>query len=277
MLAGCGRIDFDPLADAGGDGKAPADACAFGPWSQPELDLQLSTNNEEFGPALTADGLEVFFHSDRPGGMGSFDLFHATRGTQTQAWGAPTLVANVNSTASDGGAALTLDGRTMYFDSNRGGSTQLYVTTRPDRTSPFGAPALVPALVDVAGVTISSDGTEMFGSSSANMGDLVRVTGYDTATPVIEPLTSLNTPASEGYPTISSDGLTLYYSFEYDIARARRPAIGASFVAEGVEAALSSATSDDDAELSRDGTIFMQASVRTSGNDDIYVSTRSCQ
>jgi hypothetical protein len=121
-----------------------------------DFDIYLSTrksDDEAFGPAIdvtelngpfrdtrtaiSRDGLELFESSDvtgRPGGIGSQDLWVSTRATIGDAWSTPVnLGATVNDAAFDGAPALSFDGTTLYFFSNRSpglGGFDLYVTTR---------------------------------------------------------------------------------------------------------------------------------------------------
>lgn len=84
--------------------------------------------------AIRRDGLEMLMSSDRPGGVGSFDLWVSTRETTRDAWSSPVnLGATVNSDAQDGDPAMSRDARTLYFNSDRPGGfggQDLYVTTR---------------------------------------------------------------------------------------------------------------------------------------------------
>src|SRR3989454_12066510 len=69
-----------------------------------------------------------------PGGVGGQDLWVATRATTADPWSTPVnLGPTVNSTAFDGAPALSFDGTTLYFFSERlggFGERELYVTTR---------------------------------------------------------------------------------------------------------------------------------------------------
>ena len=40
---------------------------------------ELNTTMDESDPEVRGDGLEIVFHSLRTGGMGNYDLYHATR------------------------------------------------------------------------------------------------------------------------------------------------------------------------------------------------------
>ena len=107
---------------------------ADGTFGAPALVWELSTPETDFRNAIRRDGLEMILYSNRPGGFGEFDLWVATRETTRDAWSRPVnLGATVNSENEDRGPALSLDGTTLYFSSDRPGGygmQDLYVTTR---------------------------------------------------------------------------------------------------------------------------------------------------
>ncbi len=94
----------------------------------------LNTASNDARPNLRRDGLEIFFDSNRVGGIGGFDLWSATRASESDAWEAPqNLGPQVNSTAGETRSSLSWDGKRLYFGSNRPGgegSSDIYVTTR---------------------------------------------------------------------------------------------------------------------------------------------------
>ena len=108
------------------------DEGAFGP---PVLVPELSSPFRDTRTAIRRDGLEIFLSSGRPAGVGNEDLWVSTRASTLDPWPTPVnLGAVVNTTAFDGGPALSFDGTTLYFHSNRPGGfggNDLYVTTRP--------------------------------------------------------------------------------------------------------------------------------------------------
>ncbi len=84
--------------------------------------------------AIRHDGLEIIFTSNRPGGFGSGDLWASTRPTTLDAWSTPVNVGpSVNSIYFDGAPALSSDGETLFFYSNRPGgfgANDLYMSIR---------------------------------------------------------------------------------------------------------------------------------------------------
>jgi hypothetical protein len=76
----------------------------------------------------------MFFTSNRPGGIGSGDLWVSIRETTLDAWMTPVNVGpSVNTTSFDGAPALSSDGETLLFYSNRPGGfggNDLYMSTR---------------------------------------------------------------------------------------------------------------------------------------------------
>jgi len=88
----------------------------------------------EAHPTVRVDGREMYFHSDRTGGLGSNDLWRSTRRSVHEPWSPPMNVgAPLNSAASDFQPTLSYDGRTLIFASLRlgglGGS-DIWMSTR---------------------------------------------------------------------------------------------------------------------------------------------------
>jgi Tol biopolymer transport system component len=102
----------------------------FGP---PTLVPELSSPAQEQRPSVRRDGLEIFFHSDRPG-TGGNDLWVSTRNSATEPWSTPqNLGSNVNTTFADQQPYITSDWKTLLLVSDRPGgfgALDLYVTTR---------------------------------------------------------------------------------------------------------------------------------------------------
>ncbi|HVH11027.1 MAG TPA: hypothetical protein VM736_14620, partial [Gemmatimonadales bacterium] len=95
---------------------------------------ELNTPFADDRVAIRRDGLEIFVSTNRPGGVGSQDIWVATRATTLDPWSTPVpLGPVVNSPSFDGGPALSFDGTELYFHSDRPGGFggyDLYVTRR---------------------------------------------------------------------------------------------------------------------------------------------------
>jgi Tol biopolymer transport system component len=108
-------------------------ADAFGP---AVLVNELSSDAVDARPSITANGLEIFFHSNRPdpGGMGGFDMYTSVRKSVLESWSPPRPLGSiVNTAASDFLGYISPDGESLFFTSTRDGgfgSNDIYVTTR---------------------------------------------------------------------------------------------------------------------------------------------------
>jgi hypothetical protein len=95
---------------------------------------ELSTAAIDERPNVRKDGLEIFFDSNRPGSLGSTDLWVATRESTSVPWSVPVnLGPQVNSSSAETRPALSFDGLTLYFGSSRPlgrGSSDIYMSTR---------------------------------------------------------------------------------------------------------------------------------------------------
>jgi hypothetical protein len=96
---------------------------------------ELNTPQNDFRPTIRADGLEVIFDSNRPGSVAR-DLWASTRTTPTDSWSPPVNLGSVvNGPYNDSLAAMSPDGSTMVFTSDRAdsfglGGSDLYISSR---------------------------------------------------------------------------------------------------------------------------------------------------
>jgi Tol biopolymer transport system component len=91
------------------------------PFNPPVNVAEINSPFEDSAPTLTADGLTIYFHSTRPGGVGGFDLWMATRPDPSSVFGPPVPVSLVNTPASEGSPDISGDGSVLVFSSNRPG------------------------------------------------------------------------------------------------------------------------------------------------------------
>ncbi len=105
----------------------------FGP---PTNVIELNSAFRDLRAAIRHDGREMIFTSGRPPASNAApDLWVSTRPTTLDPWSAPeNLGGEVNTADFEGAPALSWDGETMIFNSNRpgsvGGSNDLWMTTR---------------------------------------------------------------------------------------------------------------------------------------------------
>src|SRR6185437_4578934 len=112
-------------------------------WSTPvALGASINTPSADQSPALSPDGLSLYFASDRPGTLGGIDLWVSRRASHHSPWGTPVnLGAGINSSSIESGPNLSPDGHLLFFQSNRPGgqgSNDIYVSHRADTDDDFG-------------------------------------------------------------------------------------------------------------------------------------------
>jgi len=115
-------------------------------WSTP-VNLGPTVNAASFdsGPTLSPDGKTLYFNSNRPGGMGGFDLYVSHRATVNDAWDTPVNLGPTLNTASfEAFPFVSRDGHRLFFSSTRpggfGGAAfgDLWVSWRADTQDDFG-------------------------------------------------------------------------------------------------------------------------------------------
>jgi hypothetical protein len=122
----------------GGQGAQEIYASTLQPdetWGKPVIVPALNSPNFDGQVAVSRNGLELFLASNRPGSLGTYDVWVSTRASTDQPWPTPVnLGPNVNNTGSNQGhPAISADGKSLYFYSNRPGGygdLDIYVSTR---------------------------------------------------------------------------------------------------------------------------------------------------
>lgn len=214
-LGGCGRFDFD-------EQQVPVDTGALGPFVGQSIS-ELTTAFHEDDPALTGDELEIYFDSDRPGGMGQSDIWRATRPTRTSAWDPPALVTELNTSGDELSPGVSRDGLTIIIASNTGAGTgiDLLQATRPDRNSPWSPPV---RMADLSGMgedtnaQLSTDELTVWFASrrgGANARQLWMATRASTAVAFDPPVAvadlNVSTNVYTGDPCPTADDSQLYF------------------------------------------------------------------
>src|SRR5438270_4994380 len=114
----------------------------FSGWSVPEnLGAVVNSTSNEQHPALSPDGLSLYFSSDRPGGAGGFDLWVSHRVNTTSAWQNPVTITGLNGSSSEFAPAFDPSGQWLFFGSERDGGCggrDLWVSYRSNKKDDLG-------------------------------------------------------------------------------------------------------------------------------------------
>jgi Tol biopolymer transport system component len=195
----------------------------------PPANLGSIVNSPAFdgGPSISTDGLSLYFTSERPGGLGGGDLWVAKRGKAPDPFGPPqNLGAGINSPANEFAPSISADGLSLYFDSDRPGGlglSDVWVATRAATSEPFGTPRNLGVGVNSSASdglpSISADGLSLHFCSRRAGGsggmDLWVARRNTTSEPFVEAESLgpvVNSPNYDGEPSISADGLHLFFS-----------------------------------------------------------------
>ena len=130
--AGVPQLYFSSGMNPAGAGIYVSEQTADGSWG-PAVRVIVTGGNVR--PSIRHDGLEIFFHSLRPGSITTnLDLWVATRETVFDAWSEPiNLGSPLNSELVDVQAYISSDRETLVFASSRPGalgSADIYMSTR---------------------------------------------------------------------------------------------------------------------------------------------------
>jgi Tol biopolymer transport system component len=188
----------------------------------------INTANGEGSPKVSANGLELYFNSNRPGGSGGQDLWVSRRESPDAPWEPATnLGPVVNSAANEGAPSISSDGLELYFHDwgahrpGGAGETDVWLSRRASVDDPWGEPVNLGEVNSSANdgtPEISADMLELYFESERPGGFgsddiwVVRRDAPDGAWGTPENLgQAINTSEWEHCPSISADGLTLFF------------------------------------------------------------------
>ncbi|MHC4352645.1 MAG: right-handed parallel beta-helix repeat-containing protein [Planctomycetota bacterium] len=158
----------------------------FARWPASRL-LYGNLDSQDLGVVVAVDGSSLYFHSDRPGGMGGFDLWTTVRDMSADNWAEPNNMSKiVNSPYDDEWPCISEDGLTLLFSSNRReglGGYDLWMTTRPSPTNNWNPSVNLGSAVNSEGSErrswVSAGGRMIVYESHSVSGSLRGVETYD--------------------------------------------------------------------------------------------------
>lgn len=139
-----------------------------GRWTNPARITELNAPSEESAGNMTPDGTAIVFSSTRING--GTDLFIATRTSGSDPWDPPVEITAVNAIGHEGSPFLTADKLTLYFDTDRDGSLDIYTSHRASIADPFPPPTPIAELQTPASEEdpwVSPDGHQLVFTSNA--------------------------------------------------------------------------------------------------------------
>jgi hypothetical protein len=282
---------------------APAAPPTYGAWSTPVwLGPVVNSTGLDAGPALSWDGLSLYFYTATRPGFGGNDIWVSQRPTVNDAWGAPVnLGPTINTAAAEFVPAFTPDGHWMYFGSDRPGGSGLqdiWRSYRADIDDDFAwqaptnlGPAFNSAADDNASTYFENGGHPQLIFGSGRLGGAARdlfvsnlqVDGtWGPATLIPE----LSSPGTENRPGIRQDGLEIFFYSDRaggqgnDLWTATRATVDAPWSTPvNLGPTVNSAAGDQHSYPSLDGRALVFSSGRPGGlgSFDLYVTTRNAE
>jgi hypothetical protein len=272
---GAGR---DSAADLGGSDQATAACDPTLPFGAVTPLAAFNTTASDDAVSLSRDLLTAYLSSNRPGGVGGYDIWFATRTAPTQEFAAPRLLEGVNTLQDERSPVTSRDGLQLFFSSNfqASGLHDIRVSTRPSMLATFSASAPLAGInspSNDASQWLSANDTLIYFFSDRPGG----LGSYDvwvanlgpSGTSNVRPVAELNTMGFDTAPVVTPDGLTIFFSSNRadvrasggnDIWTARRSTSSDGFGAPRIVAELNTPSSDAVTWVSADGcTVYIQS------------------
>jgi len=201
------------------------------PWGEPaNLGPAINSEYDDGKPSISADGLTLYFSSNRPGGYGEFDVWMSTRSTIADDWGAPVNLGEpVNSSADEIFPCVSPDGLELYFNEwgafrpDGYGEGDIWVARRTTTDEPWGEPVNPGETINSPYYDscpyLSPDGLLLFlhgwrpgGPGPEDMWVSTRSSMSDAWSAVVPLPWPINGRQIDGCPGVSADGSTFYFA-----------------------------------------------------------------
>lgn len=250
-------------------------------------------------PSMTDDGLELYFGAEVDG-VGA--IWRAQRASRHDAWGAAQAIpevapGTVDAPGGDWDPFRSGDGLTLLFASTRDSGdigdmhpdeTNIWQSTRPGATRPWGPPTLVAELSSAGNERqpqLTRDGrTLVFVSDRTGDDELYMAERGDPAsswTLQADALALLWRPGREWSPAISDDGLTLYFTSDrgsdserLEVYVSERATEGEPFPAPRAVLPLASTDGVSDVWVSWNGREMLHTRLDSDGTARLFRSSR---
>jgi hypothetical protein len=284
VLAGCGRFGFaigERVVDAP---PPPIDvvdarpgACdRSAPFGAPAPVSELDTPGIDEQAALSADGLAIYFMSNRAGGS---QVFTASRPTVDAPFGTPVRLTSLDSASYDTwNVAITGDGLAAYFVTDQGGADHMYQATRASTFAGFAGKSAMPSPVASGEQPyVVPDGSALYFTSGA------AIARASLGQPIATQLQSTLAvpPHQVGIPVVTADERTIYFSVydsgvfaSYDIWMATRVHAADAWSAPVPVSELDTPAFEAPSWISGDGCELYFTRAPDASNWDIYVARR---
>jgi Tol biopolymer transport system component len=274
----------------------------FSDWSSPvNLGAIINSSSDDTSPALSKDGLSLYFHSNRTAGLGGTDIWVSRRKSVEEPWGSPmNLGMVINSTADDLMPNLSRDGHRLFFVSRRMGGLggfDIWMSHREDIHDDLdwqppvnvGAPVnstsfdQSPFFFDNDDVGVS----QLFLTRTVmNQNDLfVSNLQPDGTFGPASPLSDLNSSANDRGISVRFDGLEVFImslrtggSGTQDLWTATRQSVSDPWsTPANLGPLVNSIAQDSEPHISSDGETLYFASARDGGfgGQDLYMTRRT--
>jgi hypothetical protein len=274
------RREGDELGDGGADAAGPP-----GPFGPPAPVAEVNSAATERSPSCTDDLLELYFFSDRE--LSGPRAWLSTRGDTGAPWSGPVLVPGLEGTDVRS-VFVAGDGLTLVLAvPGPGGPWQLQTTTRAAVGDRWPEPTPVDDLNEdgseqSGGETFLDDAFIVFHSNrtGAGMGnaDLYQSERSAPGWTVPMRLATLSTVWNEFDPTLTEDGLTIFFESDEDgdtnIWTAGRGDPRVQFEAATIVSELMTAGFDGEPWVSADGRTMLFIRGPPSGPYDIWQASR---
>jgi hypothetical protein len=278
----------------------------YSSWSPP-VNLGPVINSPFFdgNPAISKDGLSLYFASNRPG-VGGNDIWAAYRGSLDLPWSPPVNLGAINTTFNEIAPALSRDEHYLFFVSNRpggAGGPDIWISFRQDVHADFGefawetpfnlgAPINTPFSdttpsyfeneeVGRPQLFFSSNRTGGLGGLDLYMSELQADATFGPPTLLPE----LSGPQSDAQPSVFRNGLEIFFASDRigtaggnDLWVSVRENVFAPWSAPvNLGPTVNSVSNDQTPAISSDGETLFFASGRPGGygGGDIYTTTRT--